>query len=108
MVDEVEREEERAGEWWAESMTLMSGVRPSGTRMARSEGQRRESQEMQCAPRNAVPGLNANRGRANGRPLSKIAEVGRKEVETEAVLERFKRLHGLANQDLLVGHRPME
>ena len=47
MVDEVEREEDRAGEWWAESMTLMSGVRPSGTRMARSKGRRRESQEMQ-------------------------------------------------------------
>ena len=43
MVEEVEREEERAGKGWAESMTLMSGQCAAvlGTRMAKSKGRRR-------------------------------------------------------------------
>ena len=49
MVDEVEREEERAGEVRGRrSMTLMSGVRPSGHENGKiKKGRRRESQEMQ-------------------------------------------------------------
>ena len=65
---------------------------------------------MQYAPRNAVPGVDANRGRANGRTVEQNSRGGKERGggRGSTGLSGASDCTGLANHNLLAGHRPME